>query len=94
MSAQRTGGSHCDSAVALVSAVLEIDKHGVGRPLRTASATRLPRAQRPLSDAEIERLLGATVVTEAREATVVAPDGTPQRVAVAVGRKPWQRGRR
>jgi len=55
----RSGGSHADRAIALASAVLEIDSRGVNRPLHLRSAHDLrERPQRVFPAGELERQLG------------------------------------
>jgi|GEM_PF-921392 len=101
----RTGGDHCDSAIAVASAVLELDSRGVPRPLRTSSAlARLggrPRGFRPRPEADLraaqrrleERIGGASdSVADALGAVTYTSDEIRTREAEVLGRRRRSRG--
>jgi len=101
----RSGGDHCDSAVALAAAVMELDSRGVPRPLRTASAVRdlggRPRGFRPRPEAELraaqrslEERLGSVEdsMASALNATTYSPGEIETREAEVLGRRRRSRG--
>jgi len=96
----RSGGDHCDSAVALAAAVMELDARGIPRPLRTSSAlARLggrPRGfrARPEVDVRIaqrslEQVIGGASdpIADALNATTYTSGEIKAREAEVLGRR-------